>query len=467
MTIPDFLRATENLAEWSAGEEWAPRHFEILMAHIEPFSDVLEFPLDDIAELLGDAFDMLKIFILEDFFTAYFGEDEDLNVVDDYLARRGWRETAAGERYLLGLRDSTASLYEVVGIEAGRGLTVRDLLRGGEAVTVEEKTGSEWAAQWDRLAARIVAVDGKSYFAGGMLHFEHALSRLALSGFEEFFKRMEREMRRQVRGLGAKPPPRSVLRGIALREVPCAQMLSEYWLGNIVPQAGAPPPELCNTDGDPVVFCEVRFPVAGEAAKVAAVLDGTGGFERDGQGGLGWQWIASDSPLHRIRRHEDGNAVPAPGGDIGTTSLGHAALGEGALTLSVNSRERAERGRDLLATRLGDLVGPPLTSHQDPESALEEHVERARDEPAMPTAEAVETMHAWLDDRYRRTLDDPLPMLDGVTPREAVATGKGRKRAVEWLKELENGEHRRALQLGHRPYDTSWIWRELGLRRPR
>ena len=155
------------------------------------------------------------------------------------------------------------------------------------------------------------------------------------------------------------------------------------------------------------------------------------------------------------------------GDNIGTTSLGEAELGGGTLTLTVNSRERAERGRDLLASRLGDLVGPPLTSHQDPESALEAHAARARDEPAMPAAEAVETMHAWLDDHYRRTLDDPLPTLDGVTPREAAATRTGRKRAVEWLKEVENSEHRRALQLGHGPYDTTWIWRELGLRRPR
>ena len=454
MTLPDIDKATQNLVEWSARAEWAAPHFEVLAAHLEPFAEILlDASAEDIAELLGGAFHMLEMFIVEDFFTARFGEDGERNVIDDYLERRGWCETATARLYLEALRDSTASLYEVTGIDPGRGLTVRDMLLGGGAVTVEEKLGSEWAAPWDRIAARVVEVEGKRYFTGAMLHFDHELARLARSGFDEFFPRVERDMRREARGRGAKLPPRSVLREIMMRGLPCAQMLSEYWLGNVMLRAGAPPPGLNDTGGEPMVLCEVRFPVAGDAAKVAASLDGTGDFERE-EGEPRWRWVAPGSPLHRT-----GKAAPEPGREIGATPLGYAELGAAALTLSVNSRERAERGRDLLASALGGLVGPPLISYRNPERALEE--------PAVPTAEAVETMHAWLDDHYRRTLDGPLPMLDGETPRAAAATKKGRERATEWLKQVENGEHRRAARLGRDPYDTSWLWRELGIRSPR
>ena len=72
-----------------------------------------------------------------------------------------------------------------------------------------------------------------------------------------------------------------------------------------------------------------------------------------------------------------------------------------------------------------------------------------------------------LDDHYRRTLDDPLPMLDGKTLREAARTRTGRPQVIDWLKELENIEHRRAAQEGHRPYDAAWLWRELGIEVPR
>ena len=62
-----------------------------------------------------------------------------------------------------------------------------------------------------------------------------------------------------------------------------------------------------------------------------------------------------------------------------------------------------------------------------------------------------------------KTLDDPLPMLGGKTLRQAVTTNKGRKKAVDWLKHLENIEHRRTANQGLKPYDTGWIWQELGI----
>ena len=87
--------------------------------------------------------------------------------------------------------------------------------------------------------------------------------------------------------------------------------------------------------------------------------------------------------------------------------------------------------------------------------------------PEIPPDEVVQIMHSYPDDHYRRTLDDPLPMLDGKTLREAAATRKGHARVIDWLKEFENTEHRRAVEQGHRPYDTAWLWRALGIEAPR
>lgn len=129
----------------------------------------------------------------------------------------------------------------MTGIDPGRGLTVRDLLLGGRAVAVEEKLGSREAAPWDRLAARVVEVDGKNYFTGGILVFDRELSQLVLSGFEELFRKVERDLRREARRSGVKPPPRSALREMTVRELPCARLLSEYWLGEAVRRAAAPP----------------------------------------------------------------------------------------------------------------------------------------------------------------------------------------------------------------------------------
>ena len=120
---------------------------EAYAAHFEPAIDSLDLPDDALDVLPDDAAGMLSVFILEDFFTARFGEHGERNVIDDYLKRRGWRESVPARRYLAALRDSTVSL-----------------ILGGEAVRVEEKLGSQAAALWDRLAARVVAVHGKNRF---------------------------------------------------------------------------------------------------------------------------------------------------------------------------------------------------------------------------------------------------------------------------------------------------------------
>jgi hypothetical protein len=64
---------------------------------------------------------------------------------------------------------------------------------------------------------------------------------------------------------------------------------------------------------------------------------------------------------------------------------------------------------------------------------------------------------------YRRTLDEPVPMLGNRTPRECARSKQGRKKLANWIKEIENGELRQATGTGVPPYDVSWMWRELGV----
>ena len=474
MRTRSFDKATDRLLRWSEREEWAQRRLEVRALHFACLGEMLEglgLPDDALDALPGEAADMLDVFIVEDFFTAWFGEREELNVVDDYLERRGWCEQAPARRYLEALRDSVVSVYEVVGLVPGRRMTVRDLVRGGDAVTVEEKRGSQGAAMWDRLAARVVAVNAKRYFTGAVLRLRHELSRELVEAFERMAGALERDIRKDTRRQGSKAPvTRAVAREVMLRAGPVAPLVARFWLMDMVVQAHRPAPQMRNTDDEALLHCEVRFPVNGDRARVAEALDGIEELERNGEEDdeVHWRWAAQGSPLHRAARHRGRRrALQAPETVIGTTSLGYAALRKGTLVLSVNSRERAERGRELLASRLGDRVGPALIVHQDPDRAPEQQAGEVPDGPAIPTAEALRTMHAYLDEHYRRTLDEPLPVLDGKSLREAAATAKGRGRVIDWLKQLENAEHRRAARQGYRPYDTAWIWRELGIEPPR
>ena len=269
-------------------------------------------------------------------------------------------------------------------------------------------------------------------------------------------------------GYEAAPVTRAVVREVMVRTPLFPRILSQLWMVDAVARARAPGPAVRNTDDEAVELCEVRFPLSADEARVGEVLDGVEAFEREEGGEPRWRWLAPGSPMHRAARHRGGRpAADSSQSAIGATLLGDIAVRKGMLVLSVNSQARAERGRALLASRLGALVGPALIAHQTSERAMEARAEHSPEAPEIRPDEGVQVMHSSLDDHYRRTLDDPLPMRDGQTLREAAATRKGRARVIDWLKALENTEHRRAVEQGHRPYDTAWLWRALGIEAPR
>ncbi len=518
MLPPGAHKAFDNLLDWVEKPEWEPVYAGAHDAHVNRMAEFLEMDGDGVRGMLdsldGPVREMLFVFILEDFLAGRHGNGAGMNVIDDYLLRRGWRESVPGRRYLESLRDSRVSLYEVTGVDPGRGLRLRDMLFGGKAFAVREEAGSRNADPWDRLAARVVSVDGEYYFTGGILPCSHEMLRHALREIDWEVGNLRNDLRkdyRQTHGKSSKPP--RISRREALEMLPMAQILTSVWMSDCMVQAASPLPPVENTDGETVLLGQVRFPLRGTMAAVAAVLDGIEGFGRvrrsgdpsnpeTGNGteetqeaadGQEWLWGAPGDPGYRSSRNRDGNPVKdrvdGTGEEIGITVMGRAVLRADSLVLTANSRERCERGQALLASRLGELVGCPVILYRNPLKVLEEfggpdepdggsdeHPDRGTDtgpdegdDPAekVPPEEARRFVHAQHDRHYRNVLDNAVPMLGGRTPRDAAKVrGKVRCQVVDWLKVLENFEHRRARLAGEEPYDMGWIWQELGIRRP-
>ncbi len=463
MRIPGADKAIDNLLKWSANEQWNPVREQVFAEHFGLVCDRFDTNEEEIADLLGDAFGMVFGCVMEDFFTARFGDEGD-NIIDDYLKRRGWREKIPAKRYLEAIRDSVLSLYEVVDLDPGRSMTVRDLVLGGDPITVEEKLGSETAARWDRIAGRIVTVNKKAYFTGSLLLFPHEVADEVLSGIEEMVKSIKKKLQREAKKQGE--PADFMDRD--LREMflhASARLFTRTWLLDVLSRASAPLPEIRNTDGDEIVFSEARFPIAGELANVIAGLDAINEFERDDPDELRWTWHGHGSPSKRMSRGK--GLVFETDNAAGRTILGNIEIDKDALVLSTNSKERADKGRDLLLSRLDGLVGQPLTSHQTLEKMLDERSDPAPSQSELPPEVAEQAIHSYLDTHYRQALDDPLPYFNGKTPRQAVRTKKGRAQVISWLKKLENSEARRAASQGQQPYDFQWMWREMKIDDPR
>ena len=459
--------------KWSEKPLWVNFLHLTYEGHLDIPIETLGLEEDEIIDHLGKLnAEMLNFAIFEDFFASWFGENGELNVVNDYLKRRGTRESVAVRHYLKLLRDSTVSLYEIIELNPERNMTVRDLLRDSRTLTIQERLGSENSAIWDCIAARVVSVNGKNYFTIPIMHLSRHIAQELVSivdtMIKDFKKDMLKDLRKQYGKSSAIPP---VSREMVLETLPCAQMLTHAWMIDTVVKSQAPLPEIRNSDGELFIFCEVRFPIHDDQADVIAVLDKTAGFERADENNK-WDWLESGNPGYRSARQLKGAPVSEVYSEsdetgFGNTIMGYAELHPKALVLSTNSAERAERGQVLLASRLGNLVGQSLISYQNLEKALEEPIEPVEKESLIMTEEMLEVEHSYLDDNYRRTLDESIPALGNKTPRQAAATKKGRHQVIEWLKQLENMEYRRAAQQGQEPYDMTWIWHELKIDLPR
>ncbi len=291
MRIPGAAKAIDNIGKWSAREEWASRRDEVFAEHLDMILEQFEMTAEEVFDLLGSAFGMVYGFIFEDFLTAQFGEEGELNIIDDYLKRRGWREKVPARRYLEGIRDSTPSLYEVTELDPGHSMTVRDLVLGGDPVTLEEKRGSESAARWDRIAGRIIVVNKKPHFTGGLLLIPHQLADEILSAIDEMAKQLGKELRKEAKKHGVPVAfDRRDVRKLVLSDSMTCCVVTQFWLNDALGKAFAPLPEIRNTDGDRIVFSEIRFPIKGDAARIAAILDGIDGYERYEVDEPHWIW---------------------------------------------------------------------------------------------------------------------------------------------------------------------------------
>lgn len=461
MRIPGADKAIDNLINWSANERWSPVLEQVFAEHFDLVCDRFDTDVEKIGDLLGDAFGMLFGCVLEDFFTARFGDegdDEGDNVIDDYLKRRGWREKVPAKRYLEAMRDSVISFYEVIDLDPGRSMTVRDLILGGDPITVQEKLGSESTARWDRIAGRIVTVNKRVYFTGSLLLFPHEVADEVLSGIEEMVKSIKKELQKEAKKQGeAAGVTDRILREMFLHY--SASLFTRIWLIDALSRTSGPLPEFRNTDGDEIVFSEARFPITGKLANVIIGLDTINEFERHDPDELRWTWHGHGSPSQRMSRCK-GRAFETDD-DVGQTILGNIEIDKDALVLSTNSKERADRGRDLLLSRLDGVLGQPLTSYRDLEKMLEERSDSASVQSELPPEVTEPAIRSFLDHHYRQVLDDPLPYFDGKTPRQAARSEKGRTQVISWLKNMENSDARRAARQGQQPYDFQWMWREV------
>ena len=376
--------------------------------------------------------------------TRYFGSEEVADVVLDELVRMApypafleWlaadyratkRSKTAIEKWLarkdldpylrLGLearRDAVLSLWRIDEVEPGVGFTCEDVLLGGRR-TVTDKALSGAIEPGLCLPLRLVRMGEWTFPALAGPVFMPLQTDLAL---------------RCLTGAGAEGTPESLRADAARFGALWAELL----------EAARRPTHLQNTDGETLRLHEATFRVSDPAALIRALDDRTDVEVQEP--GAEWDWCRENLPGR------------GPGE---TTLLARLELYGDELLVEVNSLERLARARDWIEQLPG--VSFERSVEREFGEAKEPLDDRLPDPPEAPMeTEMVEALSAFHLEQSRRWLDERVPALGLLTPRQACATAEGRvqvARLIRTMPDILTPE-------GSVPAPRHELLRELGL----
>ena len=300
----------------------------------------------------------------------------------EYLDRRGSLLPSDERDLLVALLDEPRRLWELVEVNAGVGMTLRDT-RTGDQRRVRDVAGSRGRSPGEYLLARVADLPGGAELIGMPLEIPLNLRASALD---------------------------------LVDHDPDADALAE-WYGRATAL-----PQLRNRENEPLTLCRAELRVLDGSELETAGLDAA--FERGEPGTWTELWTLPDG--ERIVR-------------------GTLYLEGGALIVEANSVERFER----LLDAVGEAV-PGAVVVDEQRTAPEVALANARRNHAMtddhgplggpaetPPPELVEALAEYIRERERAWVDESIPALGGLTPRQALDDPTRREDLEALLRDMD------------------------------
>jgi hypothetical protein len=396
-------------------------------------------------------------------------------VAGEFLDRHGNEMEPGQARYLKAAAKARFSFFEVREVNPGSGMLLRDLFRGDE-LEVRERTASRDLVTWDILGAFVGPV-GEDY---QLLGYGFRVPRLLLDWVEQ---ETEGAYRRALRR-GEVADMEDFLQRKAY--VPFQVLASRC--------AELSRPTVITAEGDLFAPCSAVYDVR-DREGVRRALSAHPYIEEEEEEKKGkvrftWHMSAEMEESLRAGKHpgrqnprktfsrspkgmspEEAEAEEKAGRVM--RAFAFLELGEERLTMYVHSAERLAAGKRVLGELLGELAVHRADCLQDQE-ALWEASRRPGDEPtgsegALTGGESpltseleAEMLSCHLEKLYEGWLDEPIPYLDGLTPREAAASEGGRRKLDNLLKEYESNAERER-RAGRPTFDFTRYRRELNI----
>ena len=343
-----------------------------------------------------------------------------------FLAEQGSRVDPGLRRFIEAAASAPYSFYQTLEVQPGEGLTLRDILRKHE-VRVTEQSASTILKRGHIVLARVVELDG-CYFFMGMgaqvippVFLDHVLA-----------------IREYLEAAGDKESKSLSAVTLLQHEDDLREAYFE------IDDDMSRPPEIRNTDGDPLAFHTLTYEIRSfeetfEALKeleqrVTAASD-TEMLEGAATNKAG---KPTELTLHWLR-----NGYKGGFGD--NTTLATLTIRKSRLVVEVNSERRSKRIQKEIKKRLGDsalLLRTEIRSHEGimkevakgprRKTGSDEHDRLMKESP-----EARAFMREMREQHLAAWVDQPVPALRGMTPREAAKDPEGRELLESLLMDFE------------------------------
>jgi len=467
---------TYGLQKWSARPEWQDNFTELLARHLEPVCERFDLDEDSFWHLFPEGFEMVMMtYVFEDLVTETFPDGR--NLADEYLKRRGWKESATTRNYIRALKESRIRIYEISGIEKNRGFFARDILEKADPVWVSEKLGTHYLLPWDQVAGRLLNVNGKVQFSGGMLRLDQGMVDEILEAVNLMSEMGENDLIQMIEEINKRndvPELSSAIEKLRNSDVDLpkvadvmdslAVLCSDIYLQHTVLHILEPDiPTFVNTDGDLIEWHEVRFPLRQGVTQAKIRPDICAIPDLQMETAKFWNWLEGEMRAHKQENNGQNIRIFSSTMDSGETVLGNVELKGRDLLLTANSAERAERGASMIATALAGKVGEPVTRIVEPDDY--DHASEADRLPSRDDPELYEVQIEMANQYYRQLIDQPVPALGQKTPRELSKSRDSKDIAelVTWVKRIENHLASNPAGSPLREVDVSWMWDELGI----
>lgn len=424
---------------------------------------------DALADLGPEYHEMLQINISDYLLSeAIYERGDESGRGIDWVLESGPKLRPEQREFLEALADAPLRLYEVVSVRHGEGLELRDLLDPARSPPfVTEHTASTTLRPGSVLGARILRLPDQHEIGGAVYPLDRpvAVALIARVGDElegglddpnegdddpdappmdlppELAAAFARELERE-------DTPEELAGDAAfaaeIEDELLAAEIRDTWLESLLfPQM----PELVDrASGAPVLLIEDDYAVRDPAA-LAAALQACPDVVGDAEAG----WSRLDDPHAEVAR------------PLTTINPGDAP---GRVTLFHQTQARAEAGREWFERVAGTAVMRGERRTIDPLAQLRNpHAIAPRTDPgpSIPHAKLNRLVELAIRRTYANWCDEPIPALGGKTPRQCLATRRGRESVRQLLRTYEFDEARRAEAESREPVSYGFLWEALGL----